>query len=77
MSPDRPQRQTTAERAELPGMRVCRRPARCPLVVPERSLAADLATWRRALDLAVPGDIGLVDALLGDIAALAIPPVAQ
>jgi hypothetical protein len=54
-------------------MRVCRRPARCPYVLPERSLAADLATWRRALHVALPGDRGLVESLLSDITALAIP----
>jgi hypothetical protein len=58
-------------------MRVCHRPARCPYVAPERSLAADVATWRRALHAALPGDLRLVDALVGDIAALAIPPVAM
>jgi hypothetical protein len=61
----------------LAGMRVCHRPARCPHVVPERSLAADLAVWQRALHAALPGDLRLVDALIGDIAALAIPPVAM
>ena len=72
---DRPQRQTMRERVALPGMRVCRRPSRCPYVLPERSLATDLATWRRSLVAALPGDFALVDALVGDIAALAIPPV--
>jgi len=70
-----PQIPAVPERAPLPGMRVCRRPARCPYVAPERSLAADLATWRRALGSALPGDRGLVEALLGDITALAIPPI--
>lgn len=68
-----PTRQTRQARAPLASMRVCRRPARCPYVQPERSLAADFALWRSALDSALPGDGGLVDALLGDIAALAIP----
>lgn len=68
-----PTRQTRQASAPLAGMRVCRRPARCPYVRPERSLAADFALWRFALKGALPGDGGLVDALLGDIAALAIP----
>ena len=57
----------------LADMRVCGRPAECPYVVPDRSLATDLGRWRSALDAALPGDAGLVAALLGDIAALALP----
>ena len=75
MSARQPQIPAVPESAPLPGMRVCRRPARCPYVAPERSLAADLALWRRALGGALPGDRSLVDALLGDIAGLAIPPL--
>jgi hypothetical protein len=77
LSADQSQPQTVPGRTSLAGMRVCRRPARCPYVAPERSLAADLATWQRALDAALPGDSRLVSALLGDIAGLAIPPVAM
>ena len=75
MSADPPQRQTMPGRAPLAGMRVCRRPARCPYVAPERSLAADLAQWQQALAAVLPGDLRLVDALVGDIAALAMSPV--
>ena len=75
MSARQPQRPTMPESAPLAGMRVCRRPARCPYVAPERSLAADIAQWRRALGSALPGDLRLVEALVGDIAALAIPPL--
>jgi len=75
VSARQPQTRPVPESAPLPGMRVCRRPARCPYVAPERSLAADLAQWRRALGGALPGDLGLVEALVGDIAALAIPPL--
>jgi hypothetical protein len=73
VSVDPPQRQTVPGRIPLAGMRVCRRPARCPYVAPERSLAADLATWQRALGAALPGDSRLVGALLADIAGLALP----
>jgi hypothetical protein len=57
----------------LAGMRVCGRPAECPYVAPERSLATDLGRWHSALDAALPGDAALVVALVGDIAALALP----
>lgn len=75
MSVDPSQQQSAPAHAPLAGMRVCGRPARCPYVAPERSLAADLATWQRALDSALPGDAGLVGLLLGDIATLANPTV--
>jgi hypothetical protein len=52
-------------------MRVCRRPARCPFAAADRSLSSDLARWHGLLQAALPGDAGLVAALLGDIAALA------
>jgi hypothetical protein len=54
-------------------MRVCRRPAQCPYVAPERSLASDLARWHRALSAVLPGDARLADLLVRDIAALAAP----
>ncbi len=69
------QRPTMPGSTPLAGMRVCRRPARCPYVAAERSLAEELQTWRRSLDAALPGDLALVDALLGDIADLANPPI--
>lgn len=57
--------------ARFPGMRVCKRPASCPYAAPEASLAADLGRWQRALAAALPGDVSLVSALVGDIAGLA------
>jgi hypothetical protein len=56
-------------------MRVCRRPARCPYALPERSLASDLARWHGLLRDALPGDFRLVATLVGDIADLALGQV--
>jgi hypothetical protein len=70
-----PPRQAAAPASiPLAGMRVCRRPARCPYGLPERSLASDLARWGSALGHALPGDGRLVGDLLGDILDLAMPP---
>ena len=55
-------------------MRVCRRPAQCPYVRHERSLSSDLARWRSALGVALPGDTWLVGMLVRDIAELAVAP---
>ena len=76
MSAVPPQQSTAPASTPLAGMRVCRRPARCPYVAPERSLASNLARWRSALGAALPGDLRLVGALLGDIVDLAVPPEA-
>lgn len=72
MRADPQTRQTMPSSTALAGMRVCRRPARCPYVLHERSLASQFATWQRSLDAALPGDAALVDLLLGDIADLAL-----
>jgi hypothetical protein len=52
-------------------MRVCLRPASCPFAAPDGFASADLARWDRLLTAALPGDAGLVSALVGDIAMIA------
>jgi hypothetical protein len=73
VTPVPPRRDSAPVTAPLAGMRICRRPAQCPFVRPERSLADDLSRWHRALSAALPGDDRLVHLLLGDVAELALP----